>query len=257
MPGFKTFAAGDVFNAADLNDRAYHHALVAQSILGNGVVDGCALTSSGFSLTIAAGTIVAGIGVTLAELTITVPDSVTRYVWLDSDGGYVLTPTAVSPGSGYCCVGSFTSDGSEITAVSATGKQAPLAVWSDDYTVTIAGGVAVNQSTGALAPASLGGNNAALVLEFADITGAKTDADYTLLAAEYSCPILRLAWTGWTGGHNVIVPTTRGAVWDVVNATGQAATVKTVSGTGIAVASGKAARVFCDGANVVRLTGDG
>mgnify|MGYP000863101749 CR=1 FL=1 len=88
------------------------------------------------------------------------------------------------------------------------------------------------------------------------ITGAKSDADYILSASEYSNEIIKLGWTGWTTGKNVVVPTVAGAKWVIHNATGQTATVKTSGGTGIAIANTKHATVYCDGTNIVRITAD-
>ena len=67
-----------------------------------------------------------------------------------------------------------------------------------------------------------------------------------------------LEFTGTlTGNVNVIVATVTQS-WIVKNGTSGAftLTVKTSGGTGIAVASGKRAILYCDGVNVVRATAD-
>lgn len=110
-----------------------------------------------------------------------------------------------------------------------------------------AGSVLLNKRLGDAAPQSDG---------YVDITGSKSNADYTLLAAEYTRRMIRLGWTGWSGGHNVVVPLVAGAIWWIINATGQTATVIGATGTGIAVANAKVACVACDGTNIIRLTAD-
>lgn len=86
---------------------------------------------------------------------------------------------------------------------------------------------------------------------------AASDADQTLAAAVYQNLFIKLTGS-WTGGHNVIVPTTTGGgvPYAFINATGQTMTVKTASGSGIAIANGKTAIVMEDGVNVVRVTAD-
>lgn len=84
-----------------------------------------------------------------------------------------------------------------------------------------------------------------------------TDADYTLSATEMECPILEVAGT-LTADRNIIAPLTAGAEYKVFNNTtgGHNLTIKAASGTGIAIAAGKRAIVYCDGTNYERLTPD-
>ncbi len=82
------------------------------------------------------------------------------------------------------------------------------------------------------------------------------DADYTLLAAEYKCGIVILNTGSWTAGHNVIFPLSASSVWHFVNTTAFIATLKGASGTGIAVAAGRAATVRHDGTNMRRVSPD-
>lgn len=104
---------------------------------------------------------------------------------------------------------------------------------------------------------SILGNSVPLQVGYANVTGAKPDADYSLLSTEYCKRVVKLAFTGWTTGRNVIVPTTtNGTLYVVINATGQTVTVKTSGGTGVVIANGKTAIVFEDGTNVVRITAD-
>lgn len=117
----------------------------------------------------------------------------------------------------------------------------------------------IDGNAGALLVKSLKGNSEALSRGYANVSGSKPDADYTLLAAEYSCLYVDLTFTGWTTGRNVIVPTSaagHGVPYIVKNATGQTATIKTSGGTGIALANGKTAVLYENGTNVVRVTAD-
>lgn len=255
MAGFKQFSADDTLTAADINNRTASHEMVNSQVLGNGVVEGLNLSYSGLDLTISAGKLLAKVGVSLPSITITVPPSVSRYVWLDSDGAYVLSASADSPGSAYACVGYFVSGASAITSVSTDGRQLPALLFTDDRVASILGGMKLDGETGTISIQKIKGNGVPVQSGYANIGGSKTDADYTLLATEYECQRIRLGWTGWTGAHNVIVPAVV-ADWTIINDTGQTATVKASSGTGIAIANGKAATVFFDGANVRRLTLD-
>jgi hypothetical protein len=87
-----------------------------------------------------------------------------------------------------------------------------------------------------------------------------TDANYTVgttgTPADWQYGTLK--FTGTLGAdRNVVVPDNKKS-YSIINGTtgGFAITVKTASGTGIAVAAGKAAIVACDGTNVVRITPD-
>jgi hypothetical protein len=88
-------------------------------------------------------------------------------------------------------------------------------------------------------------------------TKALTDADYTTTVAEHTRTIMEFTGT-LTANRNIVVPTVSGYQWTVYNNTtgGFSLTVKTNSGTGIAVAAGKRTIVYCDGTNVVRVTPD-
>ena len=71
-------------------------------------------------------------------------------------------------------------------------------------------------------------------------------------SSESRCAILKLTDTGTnlTGAGTVIVqPVTK--LYAVINTTGQTITVKTASGSGIAVKTGNQVNVVCDGTNVV------
>jgi hypothetical protein len=85
-----------------------------------------------------------------------------------------------------------------------------------------------------------------------------TDADYTLtLDEELYSRRLVITDTGvvLTAGRNIVVPNTNREI-QISNQTAQILTVKTSSGTGIAVGAGKTTILYCDATNVVRVTAD-
>ena len=108
--------------------------------------------------------------------------------------------------------------------------------------------------------------NAALDLLDTAVAGMLThnmasDADYTLSTAsdpeEWQYAVVKITDTGTvlTAGRNIVVPTNT-KLYVLINGTAQTLTLKTSAGTGIAVATTKAAILFCDGTNVVRVTAD-
>lgn len=84
-----------------------------------------------------------------------------------------------------------------------------------------------------------------------------TGGTMTLTAAQYAAEILDVTGTLTTDAV-LVVPTIDGLRYAVRNGTtgAHSLTVNTASGTGVAVAQTKTARVFCDGVNVARETGD-
>jgi hypothetical protein len=87
-----------------------------------------------------------------------------------------------------------------------------------------------------------------------DIT--KNDAtDLTLTATQYAYP--RLNITGTPGGaFNVIAPNAADTEFMVINQTASACTIKKSGGTGITIAANKAAKVWHNGTDYIRLTAD-
>lgn len=82
-------------------------------------------------------------------------------------------------------------------------------------------------------------------------------ANVSLLAADYQNRVIEL--TGAiTANIEVIFPLTDGAEWVVYNGTSGAFTVTVIgaTGTGVVVAQGKRAIVYCDGTNIQRATAD-
>lgn len=88
----------------------------------------------------------------------------------------------------------------------------------------------------------------------AAITQSSTTAT-TLTAAQYECLIL--AVSGTPGGNfDVIAPNTSDSVFWVRNTTANTLTIKKSGGTGVAIATNKAAMVWHNGTDYVRLTPD-
>ena len=74
----------------------------------------------------------------------------------------------------------------------------------------------------------------------------------TLTSAQWINMVLHL--TGAPGGaFNLVVPAANKKLYLVDNASGQTATVKTASGTGIAIATGVVQIVRCDGTDVIAV----
>lgn len=85
---------------------------------------------------------------------------------------------------------------------------------------------------------------------------AMTDANYTASEDDASSDSIEATGT-LTAGRNFVVPAVATPLTFYNNTTGGfAVTVKTPSGSGIAVAAGKRAMLECDGTNVVRITAD-
>jgi hypothetical protein len=263
-----SIATGDTVWSTKFNRNASYLDII--SALGSGalaVANGLVPSAgTGLNASISAGSAIIGCPVQKKAATVVaVNASATNYIWLSQAGTFTVVANSITPPAGkQCYLGAAITSGSAVTSVDLAGV-----VYLLNGTVyRIVGDVGIPVDT---PPATWRGltetttgvyywNGTAFInfsvkTSYLAIVGAKSDADYTLIAGEYSIKTLKLAWTGWTGAHNVIVPTAVGE-WYIINATGQAATIKTTAGTGIAIASTKTAKVLCDGTNVIRLTGD-
>ncbi len=85
-----------------------------------------------------------------------------------------------------------------------------------------------------------------------------SDANYTAAVAEYTAWNIVLTGGSLGAQRNFVVPLAAGYRWTVFNNTsgGQAIQVIAASGTGIVIATGKTATVYCDGTNILRETAD-
>src|SRR5882724_5199063 len=83
-----------------------------------------------------------------------------------------------------------------------------------------------------------------------------SDADITPVAGVYQCGIIRCSGTN-TAQRKLVLPLVAGAQWLVVNdGTGFGLQCIGASGTGIVVATGKTARIWSDGVNILRQSLD-
>lgn len=83
-----------------------------------------------------------------------------------------------------------------------------------------------------------------------------SDANYTLTAAEADVDYIKVSSGTITTTRDLIVPVAFPKEWTVINGNAQSVRIIGASGTGITVATGKTAKVFADGTNVVRVTAD-
>jgi len=79
-------------------------------------------------------------------------------------------------------------------------------------------------------------------------------ADWTLSAAELLKTVHKPTLADQA--VNAIIPATAGIPYVFINATGQALTVKTAAGSGVAITSAKTAIVMADGTNVIALAAE-
>ena len=83
-----------------------------------------------------------------------------------------------------------------------------------------------------------------------------SDANYTLTAAEADVDVIKVSAGTISTTRDFIVPIAFPHKWTVINANAQSVRIIGATGTGITVATGKAAIVMADGTNVVRITAD-
>lgn len=83
-----------------------------------------------------------------------------------------------------------------------------------------------------------------------------SDANYTLTAAEADVDVIKVSAGTITATRDLIVPIAFPKEWTVINANAQSVRIIGATGTGITIATGKTAKVFADGTNVVRVTAD-
>ncbi len=83
-------------------------------------------------------------------------------------------------------------------------------------------------------------------------TNSHTLTEANGASSEARCAILKLTDTGTnlTGAGTVVVPA-RSKLYAIINTSGQTITVKTASGTGVAVKTAKQVNLMCDGTNVI------
>lgn len=83
-----------------------------------------------------------------------------------------------------------------------------------------------------------------------------SDANYTLTAEESDVDYIKISSGTITATRNMVVPVAFPREWTVINSNAQSVQIIGASGTGVTIATGKTAKVFADGTNIVRVTAD-
>lgn len=122
-------------------------------------------------------------------------------------------------------------------------------------TVKTSGGAGIVVSPGTTMLLRCDGTDILAAQQRGRIRKAITDANQTLTAEEYSRRIIELTGT-LSAGRDIVMPNLDSWEWIVKNSTGQTLTFKVSGQTGIAVANGKKATLYCDGADIARATAD-
>lgn len=177
-------------------------------------------TTSGLSLGLHGGKIsVNGVVTVVADSNTTLAASATNYVEANpATGAVTKNTTAYTPG--YWRIGRAATGTTSITT------------WYDDRFLNF------GQQTRMLTKAF------------------PSDANYTLTAAEADVDVIKVSSGTITTTRDLIVPVAFPRQWWIVNGNAQSVRIIGASGTGITIATGKAAMVMADGTNVIRLTAD-
>lgn len=177
-------------------------------------------TTSGLTLGYHGGKIaINGVVTTIADGTLVLTASLTNYVEVNPATGVISkNTTAYTPG--YWRIG---------RAVTGT---ASITTWSDDRYLGF------GQQTRLLTKAF------------------PSDANYTLTQPEADVDVISISAGTITTTRDFIVPIGFPKVWIVKNNTAQSVRIIGATGTGITIATTKAAMVMADGTNVIRLTAD-
>lgn len=268
-----TLAAGDTTALLTKeNTVAAHAEFIGQS--GGGVFavrSGLELTDGGgLSLAISAGKALVSGGVVYAGGTLSLTASVYNWVWLLQNGtvtkttSAAATPVPAAPSATAVFLGRVLTTGSGISAIDYSGRLSLLGGLPWRRTADI--GPPGDTPSAAVRFLNRGDFNHYLwdgvayqLVVGQEGSGSKAlaDANTTLTGEEAFYRELKLTGA-LTAGRNVVVPTVNGAWWLVWNATtgGFATTIKTAAGAGIAVSNGTVAIVYCDGTDILRMTGD-
>jgi len=179
-----------------------------------------AASTSGLTLGYHGGKIsINGVVTTIADGTLAMTASVTNYVEASPQTGAVSkNTTAYTPG--YWRIG---------RAVTGT---ASITTWYDDRYLGF------GQQTRMLTKAF------------------PSDANYTLTQPEADVDVIKISAGTISTTRDFVVPISFPKAWIVVNLTAQSVRIIGASGTGITIATTKAATVMADGTNVIRLTAD-
>jgi hypothetical protein len=222
-------ADGGDFTVTKWNGDADAIELSNINILGYGVVSGLEPSDGGgLNLNFTSGLVNAKTLVSLSSIpAYACPPSLTFYVWVNESGNFTHTTNTVSPGGTYVCLCKVVTGAGSITSITRDNRMELL------FNLSEIGQV---------------GGRAAIVCAGANIT---------LSRDQYRRRTLHL--TGVLGASiSIIVPNTDGFEWTVIDETTGAfvVTIKTLAGTGVALAHTKTCKVLCDGTNVRRVSAD-
>jgi len=198
-------------------------------LIGRGIVSGLALAhTTGLSVSVSDGYLNSRSVVGLTGISaFSCPDNATSYLWVDEDGVVTSTTSTTYPGGNVVCLGKVVTSGGSVTEITEDNRQ-----W---ISVPLQSAQQVGGYT----------------------TVALTNVNVTLSETQYQSRVIKFTGT-LTGNVNVIVPSLAGCEWTFVDATtgAYAITVKTASGSGIALTHTKTCKLWTDGTDVLRSTAD-
>lgn len=255
---------------APFNANAQHLELLSN--FGGGgyaVLEGLTLSAgTGLTLNIAKGYgAIGGLVELAANTTLALPDGTNarRWLWLRQDGTLTYTLTAAPPAATVCVLlGSALVNAGAIASVDTSGvlfRRGGL-LWRETADPGVPGDTP--PASIAFVARTPGGCFLWDGVGYVPLCGATrrkskalANADATLTASEYDGEILE--FTGaLTAARAITLPNHDGRQVAVANKTtgGFALTFKVAAGTGVAVAAGKRALLYCDGTDYVRLSPD-
>ena len=246
-----SIASGNVYtiylrsNTTAAGAWSYWQAGAGSSTVDAGVLDGSGLEASSGLLRVRM-----GVSSFTSSQAFTDDNRGELAVWTGGSGTFTM-PTASSVGNGWFMT--FKNDGTGTLQIASSSGE----TFDGDTDIILAAGEGcviasngVNFSYVASTSSSSSGDFSYTSLSIAG-TG-----DYTLSAAEYAKVAIKLTGT-LTGNRNVIVPAAIRDYW-INNATSGSytVTIKTASGSGVAITQGKKATGYCDGTDVIAADTD-
>jgi len=184
------------------------------------------------------------------------------WIWVKQDGTLQYTTTTTPPSSKCVLLGSLATDGTGVVgSIDTSGvvymrSGMPYRETADVGRPSDSPDASLRLYTKTLAGLFLWSGSAwHLVPTFGRRAVTMSDANITLAAGEYDRPIIEMSGS-LTAGRDVILPLYDGLERTVRNLTGQTLTFKGATGSGVAVAASKAARIYTDGSNWIRETAD-
>ena len=177
-----------------------------------------------------------------------VTDRAKMFVWNSSGAGVFTLPSAPTAGSNWFCYLRNSGDG----AIVATPQGSETI--NDEAVLSFQPGDSAIIATDGVNFYTIGfGQQAIFAFDYTSVNVAGT-GNYTLSGSELN----RIAYdfTGvLTGNRDIIVPATVQQYWVTNDTTGAyTLTIKTSAGTGIAIAQGSSAILYCNGTNVVNAS---